>query len=455
MEIIQGIKNLIWPPIDNSLRAIPPYLQEAWKEAGFNNTILMSHPDFADALYKGNLIPSIQEMKALQNEAGLYVEGDWKTWAEVLGRFTLDECDPEKDPLKRQLIFRENATGKTFFHFKDEKKRGLQHLDQRLLEKWTAAEFNFDLQKQKAVAFDLEILLKFPEFAQMLRNTRILDQMQAMGVKPEERNGEPAIKINSELMGWKRIQEQFEWPSWDGIAKRSDLSKLQMPVGEKDHYLRFNVLLNKETKETYFYCGGEEGLQPHDAVDWNEMPTVAVLSDNEIARVQEVAQRFFHKDVGGYVRDNKDRNFVMQIVASREKESSFAFNDTTSNPCHPYVNIIATEDVTVKGQTLYKGHVYQIGFWGARVPDGLTKLEGRFYSYDPHSLRSYRERLVTSMAVSEKEVRAVVAKMHDRKNWRPVSKEKLEVVEEPQGLVAKTFSKISNFCCETSVQDKK
>ena len=389
MRIIQDVKNFLYPPIDTSLKGFPPELINAWKAAEFDRDILELHPDFADALFKGKLINPIQATAALQEEAGLYVEGKWVSWRDVQKRFSLDECDPETDLLKRQLIFRENETDKTFFYFKDAEQLGLQHLDERLLEKWTASEF------------DLEILLQFPRFAQMLRSTRILDEMQAIGAKPKLGNNGPTIVVDGKDMSWAEIQEQFEWP------------KLVMPKGEKDHYLRFNEMINKETHETYFYCGDKKGLQAHDAVAWKQMPTVAMLNDNEIARVQEVAQRFFQEE-----RVNEGRNFVIQIVASLEKESSYAFNDTTSNPCHPYINIIATDELKVEGQTLYKGHVYQIGFWGARVPEGLTKLEGRFYSYDPHSLRGYDERLVTSIAISAKEVQQIFTQIHNWKNLK-------------------------------------
>ena len=58
------------------------------------------------------------------------------------------------------------------------------------------------------------------------------------------------------------------------------------------------------------------------------------------------------------------------------------------------------------------------------------------------------------MAVSEQEVANILAKIQDRRDWRPTPKVEASKVEESKNFFARCWSKMTSFCCETVEKTK-
>lgn len=234
------------------------------------------------------------------------------------------------------------------------------------------------LAKWKRYNYDEAIFHKYPEFVDFLFQSTLISQMKITKDTIQEQEGKPALLVDGQWMPFHKIQETFSFK----------------------FYPEYNetLLYKKESGQIYSYLDLGTGLVEFNPFTSGLNKPISKITEKEYLETLEIAQKFVREgDDHSEVRQ-KNRRFIFQIVTSTVKTNTQHplvgnFNKFFSKPKHSYIRLINPQ-----------GEVFETGYiLGKKLKEPLSTDKGKFRSIDPWEFTQCEERVVTNIAIEEKE----------------------------------------------------
>lgn len=238
---------------------------------------------------------------------------------------------------------------------------------------------------------DESLYINHPEFCSFVESSGLLSQIKVTRDTFREIDGEAAIFVDGEWMKWSIFREQFE--------------------AVYSQRYRETFIVCKQTSNVFTYLDNGRGLQPHHPY-LTEMNPTSVLNEEDFGKVLDKARQFVRKGEEALGADeqahlNNDRTFVIQLVTSHVNGPDTRLHNLTLKPKHPYLRLIVGQDNAELGT--HKGEVYEVGYgWKEKAKMPLKSGEGRFRSPDVWEYMSSDEKVVTNIAVTRDEAKALL-----------------------------------------------
>lgn len=236
-----------------------------------------------------------------------------------------------------------------------------------------------------------EIFFQYPDFCDFLSSSQLLSQMKVTRDTIRVLDGQVCLLVEGRWTPWPEINERFEWV---------------YSARYRDKFIR-----SRDTYEVFTYLDNGLGLQRHHPYI-DALRPVSNLGQAALATTLEKAREFLRPEEVTLspeqrAANNKTRNFIVQVVTSKEKSPNINVVSLFRGPRHAFLRLLAGEEMPEMGLSI--GDVLDFGFWpkAREWTAGIAQV-GNFRGPDAWEYVVAEERVVTHIAITREEARRLL-----------------------------------------------
>lgn len=245
--------------------------------------------------------------------------------------------------------------------------------------------------KMKRDGHDVKIFRKFPKFVLFLEESGLLSQIKITRDDITIVDGEPTILVEGKRMPWSELEEKFTW-EFAGIEFKNE------------KFIVCKDPKSKNNNEVYTYLDNGKGLQKHHPYTSKKLTPISKIDDADYRKTLKKAKKFKRAGESDTVRKAKkeERKFILQIVTSKTTGPNTNFHNLIMRSKHSYLRVIIGKDNP--DLRTKKGEVYEVGNYGTfNKYAPFSPGAAQFRSPDLYEYKTCEERIVTNIAITQKE----------------------------------------------------